>query len=300
MRATVVPYLRPPEAAVNHSGWKLVSADGESDLPPDVPHWDYQTTLHLTAAVSVDRDAVLDGCHLESDSELRVVVTGRSDSTTVRHCIANLLVPAQPTYDLAIGVELPGSDLGGRLFLETLLVVGDPRPADALAPTRPGSILWRTSHRTHLEGEGSRFPTDTADFTVTAPRNAGAGWLLHVDTSDLEAAFMSAVRLTLNTGNPRVRSMLGGGDASEQDMLRGVLRWDVVRQLVLVALQHEDVLRLNHDVESTTLGGVLRHLVASIWPREDPLIVRRRWMDAPEQIEVVVQHHARAVGGETL
>lgn len=296
MRTTVPPFLVAPETAVNHAGWTMHGGSGEAPLPAEVEHWDYQTVVRLTAAVSVSRSAILDACELDPTSVISVVVMARSDHTNAQHCAARIELAEQPSYDLAVAVDLPGQELGGRLTLDTLLVASRPQPRSPLSPRRPGSILWRTRHHTYLEGTSARFPTDTADFNEARKHSARAGWLLHVDTTDLDAGFMSAVRLTLNTGRYVIRDLLAGITSPETDLLRRVVRWDVTRQLALVALGSEDVVVLPHDPEARTLGGVLRHVLATVWPDEDPLVVQKRWRATPELVELHLQHHARILG----
>lgn len=293
MRATVPPYLQPSADTVDLAGWRIVDQSGDLPMPADIPHWDYQTTLALATAVSIGRDSVLEQCQLAPDTDLAVVVTARSDHTNAHGAVANIAVPQQARYDLAIEVQLPGHTLGGRLELTTYLVVTRPRPLGPLAPHRPGSILWRGRHRSHLEGSASRFPTDASDFRLTRPAEAHAGWHLHLDTADPGASFMSAARVTLNTAVPAIGRLLSGGQAAETKLLLRTLRWDVTRQLVLHALAWDDIEDGPADHESTTVAGVLRSLLAQIWPLDQPSTVRQRLRLNPELLELQIQHHAR-------
>ena len=295
MRATVAPYLQPPPGTVNHSGWRLVDSGGDIPLAAEIPHWDYQSMLVLAAAVSIERQAVLEQCQLDSNSGLAVVVTARSDHTRAHGAIAMVVVPPQARYDLALQAELPGHSLGGRLELKTTLVVSSPQPLSPLAPRRPGSIVWWIRQHTHLEGSGSRFPTDAADFRETRPSEARSGWYLHVDTSDPDASFMSAARVTLNTGNGAVSRLLAGDAGPDTQVLLRTLRWDVTRQLVMYALACEDIDDSPADHDSTTVAGVLRSLLAQIWPLDQPSALRQRWRQNPELLELQVQHRAYAI-----
>ena len=67
----------PTRRVVSHGEWLLQSVDGDSPLPKEVPHWDYQTDLGLAAPVSVDRGAVTEACHLDFDSGLAVFVMAK-------------------------------------------------------------------------------------------------------------------------------------------------------------------------------------------------------------------------------
>ena len=91
----------------------------------------------------------------------------RSSHTNAELLAARLDVPLSDTFDLAVELCLEGHELGGRLTLETLLVATSPKPLGPLAPQHPGSILWRRTHWSDLEGAGAQFPTDTIDFSST-------------------------------------------------------------------------------------------------------------------------------------
>ena len=138
-------------------------------------------------------------------------------------------------FDLAVDIQLNGAALGGRLTLETLLVVTAPRPLDRLAPQHPGSIIWRDSSWTDLEGVGTQFPTDTLDFKAVG-LDPDAGWQFRIDLSDPEARFMSSARLTLNSGHAAIVRLLAGAKDEGTEQLLRTLNWDVTRQMVLRGL----------------------------------------------------------------
>ena len=297
MKVSVVPFLTPPDSAVSHSGWQLTTPEGDSPLPPEMPHWDYQTTLDLSAAVSVDRRVVTDSCGLEPECGLSVLITAHSSHTRTERPVALLDVPIhQDLFDLAIQVQLEGHELGGRLTLGTSLVVTDPRPTSALAPAQTGSILWRVAHHTHLEGVGAQFPTEAADFALTRPATPDAGWFLEVDVTDVDVLFMSAARLTLNSSHELVRSLLEGRRDAATERLRRTLQWDVTRQLVHLALGNEEVLFEEVDLEGTTTGAVLRNLLAAIWPHDEPVTLQGWLSSDPARIELKLQSHCGLLG----
>ena len=291
MSTVIAPFATATDNLVEHSGWVVQDTAGGSPLPVDLLHWDYQTTLTLNATISVERDALLGHCELGPDTTLAVLVEARSDRTNAHGAVARIEVPAQSRYDLAIDIKLPGHTLGGRLDLVTYLVAVHPQPLNPLGARRPGSVLWRVAQRTHLEGTGARFPTDAADFRQTRPQQSRAGWLLHIDETDPDASFMSSVRLTLNTGHARVRKLLEGNSEPDVRLLLRTMRWDVTRQLVQRALRWDEIDDGPADHDSTTLSGVLRSLLARIWPLEAPSVLRKQWSDSPELLEAQIQHH---------
>ncbi|MDO9486377.1 MAG: hypothetical protein Q7K25_09995 [Actinomycetota bacterium] len=292
MKLPVVPFLTPPHEAISHGDWLLTTAGGDVALAKEVPHWDYQTTLELAAPVSVDRQAVTDACQLERTSGLAVVVMARSNHTNVERVAARLDLPMNDAFDLAVQIRLDGAELGGRLTLETLLVVTEPKPQSHLAPQRPGSIIWRRSTWTDLEGSGTQFPTDTMDF-MTAGLDPNAGWQLKIDLSDPDARFMSATRLTLNSAHPSVVRMLGGVRDDGTEQLLRTLNWDITRQMVQVAIASDDVCQMDMDPDGTSVAAVLRNLLSRIWPTESTIVLRRWLEHDPGRIEVRLQHFSR-------
>jgi len=290
MRVPIVPFLTPPPSAISHGGWFLTTVDGDTPLPDEISHWDYQTVLELAAPVSVDRTVVTQSCQLEWDSGLAVLVMAKASHTNAEIVAQRLDVPTRDSFDLAVEVALDGAELGGRLTLETLLVVTDPKPLGPLAANQPGSILWRQRHWTELEGVGAQFPTDTADFSHMH-RDPRAGWELRVDLTDPDARFMSAVRLTLNSGNAAISRLLKGEKDERTDQLLRTLNWDVTRQMAFLALETEEVAALEVDHEAVSVAGILRNLLAAIWPHES-IVTLQRWKEIePSRLEVHIQHH---------
>jgi hypothetical protein len=294
VRVPIPPFLVPPRSAISHGGWHLNTVEGDTALPRELPHWDYQTLLELAAPVSVDRKVVTRACEIAWDSGLDLLVMARSSHTKAEIVAQRLEVPDRDRFDLAVELALLGAELGGRLTLETLLVATDPKPLGPLAAQQPGSILWRQVHWTDLEGVGAQFPTDTLDFSHTG-RDPKAGWELRIDLTDPEARFMSAARLTLNSGNPAIARLLKGEKDERTDQLRRTLHWDVTRQMVALALVTDEVTALEIDPDATSVAGILRNLLASIWPHES-VVTLRRWRDSdPSRLEVHLQHHTRLV-----
>lgn len=188
-------------------------------------------------------------------------------------------------------LSLGGQELGGRLSLETLLVATDPRPLSPLAAGQPGSVLWRSTQNVHLQGVGAQFPTDTADFSVLYPDSASAAWALTVDTTDPDALFLSAVRLTLNIAQNSVQKLVAGRTDESTETLRRVLEWDVTRQLAAAALSFEEVLEADYDPDATTVSGVLRNHLSRIWPAESMDTLRFWWETDRRRIERQIQDH---------
>jgi len=211
----------------------------------------------------------------------------------VRSVVSNVSVPEQPVYDVAISVRLPGQSLGGRLFLTTLLVATDPRDGGPVSPFRPYHVLWETEDSTLLEGHGTQFPTDSADFAVTLPSLKFAAWYLELDLDDPEASFLAAVRLTINSGSEIGKRLLAGASDPDSEQLQRLLRWDVTRQLACRALDWDEIDDSLPDFTKTTTKATLRSILASIWPDVTPAAIRVQRRDQPDRFEAHLQNHAR-------
>jgi hypothetical protein len=292
MKFDVAPFLQPHPAAIRHFGWELQSSAGLIPLPLEMDHWDYQTQLALTAKISLDLRKVTDDCGLDASSRFSLIAVAKSSKTPVETKVADVPVPAgQEICDVTLTAIVPGGTSGGRLSLETLLVVADAKPVTPLAPVRAGSILWRDVQHSHLQGIGTQFPTDAEDFGLTRSEVAKAGWKLSIDTSEPDALFLTSVRLTLNTRHAAVMKLLSGSKDAETRQLQRMIDFDVTRQLVNAALDAEEILSLDVDWEAVSVGGILRNLLQQLWPTgEDPQTLRSWYVNDRTRIETHLQH----------
>ena len=260
MKIPIPPFLVAPETAVDFSGWKLIAPGGDIPLPSELEDWDYQTTLNLVASMSIDRGDLLAACELDADSQLSLLVTAHSNSTRTTEQFRLETVPLGDGFDLQIRAAIPGEEFGGRLTIHTFLLVTDPRPTSRLAPQHSGSIIWRTRQSTLLQGVGSQFPTDAIDFGLFPLLDNRAGWKFEVDMADLETPFLAAARLRINAGDPTMLAVLNGATDPRSADIRRLLKWDITRQMVSLALGAEDVLSLEFDPEASSVAGVLRNV----------------------------------------
>lgn len=292
MKFEVAPFLQPHPTAIRHSGWEQQGPEGPTPLPPEMDHWDYQTQLSLTTTITLDLKQITNDCGLGPGSRFSLIALARSSKTPVETKVSDVAVPAgQAVQDVTLTAIVPGTTSGGRLSLETLLVVTEAEPVNVLAPVRPGSILWRDTQHSHLQGIGTQFPTDAEDFSLTRPEVAKAGWILSVDTSEPDSLFLTSVRLTLNTRHPAVTKLLSGNRDADTRQLQRMIDVDVTRQLVKAALASEEILGLGVDWEAVSVGGVLRNLLQQLWPTgEDPQTLRSWSINDPARIETHLQH----------
>src|ERR1700722_8184905 len=71
MTRTIWPYIRP-RSGIETGAWQIRVPDGVEPLPAELPHWDYNTDLHLTRSVTLDVDTILPQCGLADDARLGV------------------------------------------------------------------------------------------------------------------------------------------------------------------------------------------------------------------------------------
>lgn len=295
MRRSCPPFLTPSDSSISHRGWQMERDGDHVPLPPEMSHWDYQTKLQIVGTVTLNWESVLEQCALAPDSRLELLISAHSDHTRTERPVALIPINSDEQADIEVDFSLDGTELGGRLTLTTILASSDPKPLSPLSPQDPGSILWSTMHRTVLQNEGAQFPTDAVAFSIVEPEHERAAWRLNIDTSDPDARFLSSVRLTLNTDLESVMSLLAGIDDKPTTQLEQTLRWDVTRQLVLAGLALPEARALELDIEATSVAGVLRNIIASVWPTMSAEAVHQRLKKEPGRIEMDLQDHCGLV-----
>jgi hypothetical protein len=168
-------------------------------------------------------------------------------------------------------------------------VIGVPGARHPLAATRSGSILWSDEFQTVLEGSASRFPTEALSFKDYGQEPRDCAWRLDIDTSDIEAPALSAVRIVFNTDHPAYRRLAGAQGDVEAVLTRQFLAYDVARQLVTAALAQPEFKAV--DYERGSIGNILRARLATYFGQEgdDVEPLRQRWTSAPSEIDAELQ-----------
>jgi hypothetical protein len=285
--------MAPPDAVRFTVPWQRHAPEGPVPLTDDIPAWDYLASLPLAAVVEVNSDAVREACHLGAGSELRLIVTAASSTTKMRGPVAVLPVMAGP---MAVDVRLTGHELGGRLSLETLLVVAAVDRTDALSPRAAGSIVWRHRRTSWLEGESARFPTEVADLGSAPFFTPRALWYVEIEADDLDSAALGGVRLVLNEAHPAVERVLAGDASAEATATLSMLRWDVARQLVFAALDNDELIERGGEFEDETLGAMLAGVLSTHWPGESPRSLRQLRHTEPGRFERELQDRVGLLG----
>lgn len=229
-----------------------------------IPDWHYLTDLTVEWGLEADLEGIAKDCSLSSLARIGALIAWRSGHTNLQG--------SGPLADLADGknildARLPGRNLGGAVTIEVRIILLETDTlAGEFAPRRPGSLLWSEEQKIILEGAGGRFPVVATDFSSEGLPAGQAGlWYLEIAGSELFASATQALRLHLNTASPSIRSMLDHPTADTSIAMTRFLLYDTTRQLLHVALTHQEF-----DDHSSygqgTLGDVLTGLIELYLP----------------------------------
>jgi hypothetical protein len=283
------PYLLPPEEAVEADPW--LTADG-APIPDRLDHWDPFTDIDLVRAITIDADVVRGECRLPEDAALALITTWRSDRTRLA-AAADLveLGTLDGALRVPLTVTIPGDSTGGRLELETALVLRSPGTSTSpIAPKRAGAILWTDLQRVALEGSAARFPITVVDFT-TIPRLPDSGlWALDWNPEDLDSPLTACMRLLINGSRAELlASVRSGSPDSRSVLLRRFVTYDVARALVAGALANDRFVATPETFEEGTLGRMLYELISLCWPGVPVSSLGRRMVEDAPRLESELQ-----------
>ena len=260
MRSVSRGYLVPTEVSVRAKAWTVRLSDGvEVDAVDAVPDWDYFTPVRLRRSVAVDRNEIVESCQLDGGAALALVAIWHSSWTGLRDSTRHFPVNGD---GCELSFELPGDVLGGVLTIETRLVLDEPGESTSpLAAYRPGSILWSDRSSLALEGTGSRFPLVPISFATANLAGGRMGlWCLMIETTDLEASALGALRLYINTDNPLTADLLASIPDPAATQLLSFIQFDVARQLLHFGIGHDEI-DLNEAYPEASLGQVVVNLI---------------------------------------
>jgi hypothetical protein len=288
-RAVSLGYLTPSRNCFELSELRVI-ADGHEPLanPDTIPHWHYATDLVVERNIAADVDAIRRAARLDPGDQVLGVLVWTSTSTGLQGSSPPVVLGPGPNE---LRVSIPGREIGGTLKLRTVVSAGvssaDGR--DPLAAHRPGSTLWSDEFNVILEGDSSRFPTEALSFSATGVGSPICAWRLDIDTSDLYAPALSAVRVVLNTDHPAYERLAGPSGNPEADVTRQFLAYDIARQIVVTALAREDLTATDYDRGS--IGDVLRARLRDYFGQEgdDVQPLRQRWASSPSEIDAELQ-----------
>jgi hypothetical protein len=256
-------YLLPDPSRIVTSP-PTIQSGGRPVIGWSVPDWHYLTDLTVEWGLEADLEGIAKDCSLSSLAQIGALIAWRSGRTNLQGSgPLSILADGKNSLD----AQLLGRNLGGTVTIEIRIILLETDTlAGEFAPRRPGSLLWSEEQKIILEGAGGRFPVVATDFSSQGlPADQAGLWYLEISDSDLFASATQALRLYLNTASPSIRSMLDRPTADTSIAMTRFLRYDTARQLLHVALTHQEF-----DDHSSygqgTLGDVLVALIELYLP----------------------------------
>ncbi|BBY28104.1 hypothetical protein [Mycolicibacterium sediminis] len=291
------PYLLPPESACVAGPWTI--EDG-TELNDRLDHWDPFTNLNLVREIQVDVEAVRTACLLGDDAALALIATWTA--TTTR--IAGYGPPVElgsggGLLRTALTLLVPGASVGGRLDLNTRLVLRYPGAAPSpIAPRRAGAVLWTDEDRIALEGGASRFPVTAADFTTNPRYPDAAAWVLEWDPDDLDGPVLGGMRLLVNSSHATLLQTLRSGSADARaTAVRSFVTFDAARSLVKGALGSDRFVEDPEAFPDGSMGRMLFELLTLCWPGVPVSVLRGRSIEDPARLDAELQAYLGVLAG---
>ena len=287
---TIAPFLTAPQDTVIARPWMLQDPKAEP-LPAILSEWDSATDLRLSRTVSLDVAKIWAACGLAVDDKIGIAAEWISEGTSLRGCTAVAATECCRDVELRINVYCSGAELGQALVLRTRLVLlpGRGTAESKVAPRRVTSILWRDEERTVLEGQGSRFPMETIDFSQLPGAPPDASWHLVWMAGDLELPLTAATRLYLNVCHPAVIEAVTKAEPDKaEQIIRRVILWDVARRLVIGVLDNAEYSGDTGGYAPGSLGQAVTSLI-DVHLGESPEGLRALRKTRPAVFESVIQ-----------
>ncbi|MFI8850840.1 hypothetical protein ACIGW3_11755 [Streptomyces sp. NPDC053499] len=266
MSRLALPYRTPPAAVVKAGDWLLIVEGEEVPLPEALGDWDYRTDVELRRSVEVDVRGARAGAGLHEDARLALAAIWTATGSNLRGAMRRTTFSGDGVRTVDLHAVLPGSDLGGVLTLETVLVLSAPGSGSApFAPRRAGSVLWSDQASLRLQGDAPQFPMTIIDFTHTSFPD-GAAWHLQIGP-DLESAAMGSLLLLINERCEAVATAFANA-AKPRPQDRAVLETvyaDCARVMLEHALRQESFTD-EADFPEDSLGATLLDLFHRLFP----------------------------------
>lgn len=281
-RVRLYPHRVASAESVDWSGWWTGRGDRRQPLPTRLSGWDYasEETVGITATIHVEQ--LLHSSGVQRPDWLEFVV--RADCPSVQQrFIAKfpLGLEGEPT-DLTI--ELPPGQLAVDVRLSAHIVLAKTvaRSADRTAYQRGARIASSDSFTLQLEGDGTRFPTESAAFSLLGLEEAP--WTLMTTYEGLDDAFMGGVRLLINTEHRLGQLVLQQEHPAGLDRL---LFGDVFRMMVADVATRNDLSEI-HELADGSIGAVLAEVTDRFLQRS-LLAAAELYRHSPVEFEALVQ-----------
>ena len=140
-----------------------------------------------------------------------------------------------------------------------------------------------------VEGFGSRFPMEFADFSEHGyPPNAG--WRLYWK-KDFHAQVMGSVCLLINRQHERLRGIVSGAVHDPQaPAILEAMHFAVARELIVGGLDNDDFVEETQEFPKGSIGEAIRLLIRRVFGNEEADAVRQTYRNDPNRFDCQLQH----------
>lgn len=271
-----------------------IQVEGEAlgERALSAPDWNYHLGVDIEIELHLDAQEALESLGLGSESRLGLVLSASSAVPGISAVRGEL--EGQSTH---LRLHVPGPSVGGSLrCIATVVVLEAPDPLDDLAPVEPGAVVFRQTRDLTLEGTGARLPLLPISFEEQGLANSNAAmWWLKLLSYDLMMASSDCLWLWINTDSAVMRGVLNLPEAEESKLWRRLLQWDFTRQLLLLAIEDDD-LDLGTDYPEQSLGAVLSGVVRLV--SDDLSALQAEYANDRGQVEARLQAAVLGLNGE--
>ncbi len=298
MKTSSPPYLRPYPERIQIENWLFIKDGVPSPFNELMPEWDAATNITVGFNLTVDTQGILEDCKLPPSVNLRLTASWESGGTGLRDCGTSIDLDMRiPNQSVTLEAYIEGTRLAGEVVVGVSLVLNVPTTtSERFAPKLPGSLLWRSQRKIVLEGTGTRFPVEMADFSKSLswlPENAG--WFLDWDRSDFTRPVLGSVRLYINSNHTRLKSAVTGIQEADQ-AVRETVSFDVARTMIMTALDDPEFPENAANYSDETVGAAVRRLIQTLFAGDTlaELVQYRR--QYPERFECQLQDRLKLFG----
>ncbi len=246
---------------VHEGPWSLVAVDVEHAAGSDVAGWDPEVDVEVRRSLEVDLATALDSLGQGANAVLEVALIWHASGSGMRGASDPKPLVSGVT-DLTLALE--GAQLGGRLRVECVVMLGVADPQSPLAATQPGAVLWKDHADFHLEGDGSLLQTHSVAFAEGGHGPAEAAWRLMIEDATMDELAGAQVTLLLNSDHPTLGTMLEGEQVDSPVL--ALLQLEMERRLVEHALDKRKDLDEGREYDEGSFGELLLRAVRRNFP----------------------------------
>lgn len=288
MKIRVAPFRVPVIDRFGPVEWVRIQGEDEVRLPEYLRDWDPGTNLRLGARVQIDAAGVFEDTGVPSDADLRLMIGWVSRSTSISGGELGPSISMEATR-LAVETVVPGREVGGVLELEVAVVLAEASAPGEFSASRPGSVLWRDTHKLGLEGDHTRFPVAVVDFRDLAGRDSRSAWWFDWDPRDLSLPVMGGMQLYVNLAHEVVaEAITTGTNVDGARFVRDAMKLDIARNMIAAALTNDDF-DLDRTYEEDSIGAALQGLIRLAFPKQTLSSLRFRYGGRPAEVEADLQ-----------